>query len=144
MANNFWRSFRAPFAWAAVLFIQSSLPDLDPPMRLSRWDDKWAHVLIYAPLGFLLLRALQQIKSEQTKHALFWLTFFLGSAYGATDEIHQYFVPGRSPDWRDWVADSIGVALGAYFCLRVLMKKREQLESFPDSKTRRREIESVD
>lgn len=35
-----------------------------------------------------------------------------GSLYGASDEFHQSFVPGRSPDWRDWLADTGGVILG--------------------------------
>jgi VanZ family protein len=33
------------------------------------------------------------------------------SAYGASDEWHQSFVPGRSTDVRDWIADTIGAAL---------------------------------
>ena len=126
MTGNIWRNFWAPLAWAAVLFIQSSIPDIDPPVRLSRWDDKWAHMLIYLPLGFLLLRAFARSRWPQTKRALFWLTLVTGSAYGASDEIHQFFVPGRSPDWRDWIADSIGVALGAYLYFRFLKKRREQ------------------
>ncbi|MGH7497104.1 MAG: VanZ family protein [bacterium] len=114
MTNNFWRSFWTPVAWAAVLFIQSSIPDFDPPLHLSRWDDKWGHVLIYMPLGFLLRRALTRSKTSIPERRLFLLTLLIGSLYGVSDEIHQYFVPGRSPDWRDWIADSIGVALGAW------------------------------
>ncbi len=119
MTGNFWRNFWAPLAWAAVLFVQSSIPDLDPPLHLSRWDDKWAHLLIYLPLGFLLLRAVAQGRLAKTQRALFWLALLLGSAYGASDEIHQFFVPGRSPDWRDWIADSIGVALGAWIFVKI-------------------------
>ena len=125
MTSNFWRYFCAPLAWAVVLFIQSSIPDPDPPLRFSRWDDKWAHVLIYAPLGFLVMQALAQRRAGTITPALFWLAVLAGSAYGASDEIHQFFVPGRSPDWRDWVADTAGVILGAYFCLRKT-KKRER------------------
>ena len=33
------------------------------------------------------------------------------SAYGATDEFHQLFVPGRSCDVFDWLADTTGAAL---------------------------------
>jgi VanZ family protein len=40
-----------------------------------------------------------------------------GSLYGASDEIHQGFVPGRSPEVWDWVADTLGSIAGvlAYF-----------------------------
>ena len=39
-----------------------------------------------------------------------WL---IGTAYAVTDEIHQYFVPGRSCEVRDVVIDSCGVLVGA-------------------------------
>jgi VanZ family protein len=32
-------------------------------------------------------------------------------AFGALDEVHQGFVPGRSQDAMDWVADAAGAAL---------------------------------
>ncbi|MBD0319601.1 MAG: VanZ family protein [Gemmatimonadetes bacterium] len=35
-----------------------------------------------------------------------------GSLYGVSDEVHQSFVPGRSPDPLDWVADTLGVIAG--------------------------------
>jgi UDP-2,3-diacylglucosamine pyrophosphatase LpxH len=41
------------------------------------------------------------------------LLVFMGVAlFGATDEWHQYFVPGRSCELGDWVADSLGGGLG--------------------------------
>jgi VanZ family protein len=41
------------------------------------------------------------------------LALSLASLYGATDEFHQSFVPGRSADVLDWLADTLGAALGA-------------------------------
>ena len=41
------------------------------------------------------------------------VVIFVGVAvFGASDEIHQYFVPGRSCDLFDWMADMTGGALG--------------------------------
>lgn len=37
----------------------------------------------------------------------------LASLYGATDELHQYFVAERTADGVDWMADSVGGLLGA-------------------------------
>ncbi|MBB6671118.1 VanZ family protein [Cohnella nanjingensis] len=37
----------------------------------------------------------------------------LSIAYGATDEWHQAYVPGRSPDWADLLHDGIGAAAAA-------------------------------
>ena len=36
----------------------------------------------------------------------------LALAYGISDEIHQSFTPGRSPDVMDVVADTIGAGVG--------------------------------
>ncbi|MDR0991105.1 MAG: VanZ family protein [Propionibacteriaceae bacterium] len=36
----------------------------------------------------------------------------LASLYGVTDEFHQSFVPGRSPDPKDWMVDTIGAICG--------------------------------
>jgi VanZ family protein len=40
----------------------------------------------------------------------------LTTAYGATDEIHQLFVPGRSAEIYDLFADAIGGGIGAVVC----------------------------
>ncbi|MBM2829002.1 MAG: VanZ protein, partial [Actinobacteria bacterium] len=37
------------------------------------------------------------------------------SIVGAVDEIHQYWIPGRSMDFFDWVADTTGGGTGALF-----------------------------
>jgi VanZ family protein len=37
----------------------------------------------------------------------------LASAYGATDEYHQMFVPLRHAELADWIADTIGASIGA-------------------------------
>ena len=40
-----------------------------------------------------------------------WLAVLIVSAFGVTDEWHQSFVPGRSCDVFDWLADTAGAAL---------------------------------
>ena len=42
------------------------------------------------------------------------LAVVLASGYGATDEFHQRFVHGRSPDVHDWIADTLGALAGAF------------------------------
>jgi VanZ family protein len=76
-------------------------------VSLGSGRDKLAHFGAYAVLGLLVARALPP------RGRLPWLAFLLGSLYGASDEFHQHFVPGRSVDVFDWVADSLGVIAGA-------------------------------
>jgi VanZ family protein len=70
--------------------------------------DKTVHAGLYAVLGAALGfgRWGGQLLPPH------WLMLGLGALYGATDEWHQAFVRGRSPDLGDWLADVTGVVLG--------------------------------
>lgn len=43
--------------------------------------------------------------------------------YGASDEIHQYFVPNRSSEFQDWAADAAGIII-ACLIINYFLKKR--------------------
>ena len=47
----------------------------------------------------------------------------VASLYGAFDEWHQLYVPGRSADWFDVLADAIG-AIAAGFCIWIFLMRR--------------------
>ena len=97
-------------AWAALIFTLSSIPDLGT--GLGGWDlvlRKLAHAAEFAILGILLLRALERPVAA----------FLLGTAYAASDELHQAFVPGRLGSPLDVVIDAIGVAVGIALMLRL-------------------------
>ena len=97
-----------PAAWAALVFTVSSFPVRVPGGGVPGLD-KLAHLGVYLVLGLLLARALPHGP---------WIAVALGWAYGASDEVHQMFVPGRSPDVADWVADAVGVTLGVFLFQR--------------------------
>lgn len=72
--------------------------------------DKWLHLLVYGVLGVLVARAADLTPRRVVALA----TIILGiSLFGAIDEAHQAFIPGRFPAVDDWMADTIGGALGA-------------------------------
>jgi VanZ family protein len=94
-----------------LIFFFSSLPDPGgPPGGIS---DKTAHVLIYAALGASLVRALAGGRITAMTVTRILLAAALGTLYGISDEIHQHFVPPRTPDILDVVADSVGAFVGA-------------------------------
>ena len=66
------------------------------------WD-KLAHLFEFALLGFLAARATGSARGG----------FSIAAVWGAVDEVHQAFVPLRSPGLDDWLADLIGGFLGA-------------------------------
>lgn len=96
--------------YLALIFHLSSLTDPLPELTGRFWD-KGLHFAEYGGLGGLFLFALRS-SGVAWRRALL-LAIAGASLYGASDELHQAFVPGRSCDVRDWVADTGGGAIGA-------------------------------
>jgi VanZ family protein len=94
--------------WAAAIFFLSSRTVLVEMPSLLGWD-KLQHCVAYAAGGAAIAYGL-----NAPAHRFAWTAALLGSLYGVSDEIHQYFVPSRSSDWRDWVADTVGVLAGVF------------------------------
>ncbi|WP_191014735.1 VanZ family protein [Treponema zioleckii] len=80
------------------------------------WNaDKVVHLICYAGLSFWVSFACN-IKAKRQ----FALPALITSAYGIIDEIHQSLVPGRTASIFDWMADSFGGVLGAFFYIFVI------------------------
>jgi VanZ family protein len=96
-----------------LIFYFSSLPDPGgPPGGIS---DKTAHFLIYATLGASLISALAGGRSAGMTLPTILAAVALSTLYGVSDEIHQSFVPPRTPDILDVAADAAGGCAGAIF-----------------------------
>jgi len=104
----------AALAWAAVIFTVSSIPGSKIPEVDIVDFDKLAHLGVYGCLGFLTYFAFRYQHRFPVLARLTFLSAILAcSLYGATDEIHQLWVPGRTCDIWDWTADTVGGILGA-------------------------------
>ena len=109
-----------PLLYMALIFAISSMKQPPFPMPEFEWFtiDKLYHFIEYAILGGLLARAFLKAKPSVVPSQLIWgLAAVLSILYGASDEWHQTFVPGRLATVADWVADvlgSIAGVLGAY------------------------------
>lgn len=77
---------------------------------------KMAHATEYAILGCLLTNL---CRSLSMKKAYMW-SWLMGSAYAATDEFHQLFVPGRSGQITDVMLDSVGCLTGCLLIYLIL------------------------
>ena len=71
---------------------------------------KLAHYTIYTIGGFLIMN--YAYSTDKTKKQKVSGSLLFGAFYAATDEIHQYFVPGRSARVFDVGIDSLGVMTG--------------------------------
>jgi VanZ family protein len=100
-------------AWALLIFVLSSIPGTAfPPAPLFPGIDKVAHAGIYAVLGALACVAVRTTWTIRGPSSVL-LASVLALSYGVTDELHQRFVPGRSPDVYDVAADGLGALVGA-------------------------------
>jgi VanZ family protein len=73
-------------------------------------------------IGYATLCALAILGATPSRLALaFMLTF----AWGAIDELHQGFVPGRERSWLDLLADGAGAAL-VIALVRAFARRRDR------------------
>jgi VanZ family protein len=87
------------------------------PLDVATVIRKSAHMIEYFVLGALATAAwaatLKSAGGMAAKTRARRYGTALGIAYAVTDEIHQYFVPGRAAMISDVLLDAIGVAAGA-------------------------------
>jgi VanZ family protein len=118
-------------AWATAIFIFSTghfagdrtgaflvplirwlLPDASPAEIVSAhyWIRKAGHVFVYFVLSLLVFRG---VRGERTGCRLRWVfeAWLIASAYAVSDELHQWFVPGRGASVADVLIDSAAAAV---------------------------------
>jgi VanZ family protein len=105
-------------AWMALIFYLSSRSSL-PRFGLAVPDtavEKGGHLTAYAVLAFFCWRGVR--RTPAPNHPPLW-AFVVTALYGASDEWHQTFVPGRTGDVRDLIVDCIGAlcSLGLAYVL---------------------------
>lgn len=95
--------------WMITLFYLSHQTGLDKPQPFAH-SDKLYHAIAYGLLGGLLLLSLKP-KTGGFSSGQVLLSIIIASLYGVSDEFHQSFIPGRSADPADWLADTAGALL---------------------------------
>jgi VanZ family protein len=117
------------FLWAALIFTFSSLTT--PAASEVYWREfaikKTAHMVEYGIFAVLLYRALKSSGVKKGKAMI--VSIFLALLYGASDEFHQSFTPGREPKVRDVIFDTIGGSLGILFIWKLLPNLPKKLKT---------------
>jgi VanZ family protein len=93
--------------------------------------DKFQHLAAYFALACSAGLWFPRQKWRGPGIACLLLTAAIGSAYGITDEIHQYFTPGRDCNAWDWLADTIGALLGAGAMKCAACKLKQKIAADP-------------
>jgi VanZ family protein len=106
-----------------AIFWLSAMPEPPSPPGL---DDKTQHFAAYAGLGLVTLRATSGGAITGVRAGAAVAAWAIATLYGASDEFHQRFVPGRTADLLDLRADSLGAAaaVGAAWLSGILLRSR--------------------
>lgn len=104
--KNFLKNWILVLIWAGIIFWLSSIPNLESGLEQDFILRKIAHILEYAILTFLLLRAFNLKNSK-----CIILAIIIAFLYALSDEFHQTFVFGRQGRLGDVGIDSIGILL---------------------------------
>ncbi|CDM67239.1 putative membrane protein [Clostridium bornimense] len=81
---------------------------------------KTAHATEYLILFLLVYMAVKEYENVERK---ILLSLIITICYSISDEVHQYFVPGREMRIFDVMIDSIGASIGA-----ILLKIKDRLK----------------
>ncbi len=112
-ANRSFLLYQLPvLLWMLVIFVSSAIPSYDFP-KVEFWG--WAkliHLFYYGTLCFLARRAFRhQERFPFLQRYASWFAVLAAVLYGATDEIHQLFTPGRHGMALDVAIDALGACL---------------------------------
>ncbi len=98
-------------AYMAAIFAASSGPGA--PLPPGRNLDKVLHAGAFGVLAVIAAWALTRGRLRAATGRALLVAWLIATVYGALDETHQYFVPGRQADPADLAADALGALAAA-------------------------------
>jgi VanZ family protein len=109
----------------AGIFYLSHTPGDNLPSSIAGMD-KICHAGAYGVLAFTCIFALQPSIAGKSFLAPGIGIILFCFLYGVSDEFHQSFIPGRSPEWQDLVADAVGSTLVVLVWWLLLRRSRRK------------------
>ena len=132
--KRFTQYWAPPLALCIAIFIESSsrIPDIGPDIPHL---DKGVHFILFGILAVLFHRAFGTMAVFDGRDRLRVSTAILAAVlYGLSDEFHQYFVPYRTADLADVLADAVGavaMTIGYHYLLFTWIIKKRSQAAFP-------------
>jgi VanZ family protein len=118
----------AALAWGVFLFTLTSWPKPPEVPILSGIPnfDKLVHFGLYSVESFCLYFAIHWPGRPDAGLSLLRVLALTGlmAVWGTVDEVHQTWIPGRSCDAEDAVADTTGAAVGALVASALAGRRR--------------------
>ena len=113
-------------AWLIISIILLVLPGSSFPTEnwLDKiWFDKWVHIGLFGGLVFLMCWGLLKYISNEKKLKQLWIMFSIDCLiYGiAMEYVQDNYIPNRSFDYGDIVADAVG-CFGGWLVINWFLK----------------------
>lgn len=118
--------FIALLSYCFLIYWLSNQSSLPAPHWVEN-QDKAHHFIAFGVMALCAWRYFRHTVLQPRWLALITIGFC--SLYGATDEWHQSFIPGRDSDVLDWVADTIGAVLMTTALYSTRYRKRQSLSA---------------
>jgi VanZ family protein len=112
--SAFWVQVVPALLYVVAVFLAGTSPKPpDIPLDFSQ-RDKVLHLLVFGGMSVLIWRALHFGWPAARLGRQLLVAAGTASLLGALLEVWQSFVPGRSMELLDWVADAVGAALATW------------------------------
>ena len=112
-------------SWSIFVTVLLCLPGAAFPKKKwfdEIWLDKWVHVCLFSVMVFLWCWVVTQLTWKKIR--LFYEIAFYFFLYGiAMEFVQKYFIPNRSFDIGDMMADGIGSVVGVIVSWKMFIKK---------------------
>ena len=105
-----FKSWIPAIIWGLIILYFTSLPGPKVP---NIWyfpgADKIAHFAMYLVFGYFIAGA---SRYKLSPRAFKYFPLIFGISFSLLDELHQLFIPSRSCEVLDFLANSLGILLG--------------------------------
>lgn len=108
-----------------IVKIVSKVKNMDEVVKLHYIEKlhpiirKLAHFSVYTVVGFSIMGFMCTFDIKNIFKVI--ISFGVGVTYAISDEIHQYFIPGRSARVFDVCIDSLGVLTGIFILITLIV-----------------------
>jgi len=118
----------AGLLWFIVSFILLTLPGNDLP-KITWMNtlqvDKLVHITMFFLLSYFFMYPLKDNKKALIQ---MFIVSVAGLAYGiAMEFVQKYYIPNRTCDVDDMIADGIGAFAGFFWWLRIVKKRNKSI-----------------
>lgn len=113
-AHGFARNVLPALVYVVAIFVAGSWPQGPQIEPVFAFQDKVLHLVAFAGMELLLLRALCHPWPAKGRAWLLGVSLLLSCVIGALLEFWQALLPHRQADPLDWAADAVGALIAAF------------------------------